>query len=198
MNCLRSFSLQSFPSDNTKIRSVLGGWLYAYEIPEPPPLVPVAAPDSPDEMLRRRRLSELRAERTLSLKQTAETREKAARAREQRERIEGKGEGEEGGEGEEEGEREVEGGGERGQEQGREEEEGVGDTAAGDSRVLKQTPAEEAEEETRGNLKADICGQQEVCTFTCIIHICLWELNSSCQHSPCALFTFDMRVCSFW
>ena len=72
---------QTFPSDGTKIRSVLGGWLYAYEIPQPPSLVPVAASDSPDEMIRRRRLDELRRERTLSLQHAEEAKEKAGRAR---------------------------------------------------------------------------------------------------------------------
>lgn len=97
--------LQSWPSDTTKIRSVLGGWLYAYELPETALLPTTQRADSPDELLRKQKLKKVNRARTLSLKHIGEARGKAAKVREKlarqplgshREREgEGEGKGEE-------------------------------------------------------------------------------------------------------
>lgn len=73
---------QSWPSDTTKIRSVLGGWLYAYELPSPPPVPTTRRSDSPDEMARREKLERVNRERTLSMKKVEGTRLVAASVRE--------------------------------------------------------------------------------------------------------------------
>ena len=75
---------QSFPADRTKIRSVLGGWLYAYETPGPPPVPPTTRSESPDEIHHRRKLKQLRRERTLSMKKIGLEKEKASKARARR------------------------------------------------------------------------------------------------------------------
>ena len=97
--------MQNWPSDTTKIRNVLGGWLYAYELPTNALLPTSRRSDSPDEILRVQKLKKVKRERTLSLKHIEQTRQKAARVREKltREglrgasRSEGEGEGLEGG-----------------------------------------------------------------------------------------------------
>lgn len=74
--------LQNWPSDTTKIRSVLGGWLYAYELPPSSLLPPTRRSDSPDEILRKHQLQKVKRERTLSLQKAEESRAKAAKVRE--------------------------------------------------------------------------------------------------------------------
>ena len=73
---------QSLPADTTKIRSVLGGYLYAFEIPPPPPVRPTSRSDSPDEVQRKLKKIKIERERTLSLKGAQAERLKAQRARE--------------------------------------------------------------------------------------------------------------------
>lgn len=73
---------QSLPADSTKIRSVLGGFLYAFEIPPPPPVRPTSRSDSPDEVQRQLKKIKIERERTLSLKGAQVERIKAQRARE--------------------------------------------------------------------------------------------------------------------
>ena len=68
---------QSIPSDSTKIRSMLGGWLYAYEIPPAPTLTPTARADSPDEARRVAKVTEVRRERAMSLHTIEEERKRA-------------------------------------------------------------------------------------------------------------------------
>ena len=79
---MHHFFLQSLPADTTKIRSVLGGYLYAFEIPPPPPVRPTSRSDSPDEVQRKLKKIKIERERTLSLKGAHEERVKAQRARE--------------------------------------------------------------------------------------------------------------------
>lgn len=81
--CLHScLCTQSLPADTTKIRSVLGGYLYAFEIPPPPPVRPTSRSDSPDEVQRKLKKIKIERERTLSLKGAQAERLKAQRARE--------------------------------------------------------------------------------------------------------------------
>ena len=68
--------------DSTKIRNVLGGWLYAYELPDPALIPTTRRSDSPDEISRKRNLNRVKRERTLSIKQVEEERSKAAKVRE--------------------------------------------------------------------------------------------------------------------
>lgn len=77
-----SHNTQSLPADSTKIRSVLGGFLYAFEIPPPPPVRPTSRSDSPDEVQRQLKKIKIERERTLSLKGAQVERIKAQRARE--------------------------------------------------------------------------------------------------------------------
>ena len=77
-----SYFVQNWPSDTTKIRSVLGGWLYAYELPVSSLLPTVRRSDSPDEILRKEQLRKVDRQRTLSLKHVEESKAKAARVRE--------------------------------------------------------------------------------------------------------------------
>ena len=74
--------IQSLPADSTKIRSVLGGFLYAFEIPPPPPVRPTSRSDSPDEVQRQLKKIKIERERTLSLKGAQMERMKAQKARE--------------------------------------------------------------------------------------------------------------------
>lgn len=77
-----SHTTQSLPADSTKIRSVLGGFLYAFEIPPPPPVRPTSRSDSPDEVQRQLKKIRIERERTLSLKGAEVERMKAQKARE--------------------------------------------------------------------------------------------------------------------
>ena len=61
---------------------MLGGYLYAFEIPPPPPVRPTSRSDSPDEVQRQLKKMKIERERTLSLKGVHEERLKAQRARE--------------------------------------------------------------------------------------------------------------------
>lgn len=70
-------TFQSIPSDSTKIRSVLGGWLYAYEIPPASPVIPTSRADSPDEPRRQAKVIEVRRERAHSLLMIEEERKRA-------------------------------------------------------------------------------------------------------------------------
>lgn len=88
---------------------MLGGWLYAYELPISSLLPTTRRSDSPDEVMRRKNLIKVKRERTLSLKQIEESRAKAARVREKltREGLRGstgteRGREDEGGAGEDE------------------------------------------------------------------------------------------------
>ena len=78
---LTSISLQNIPSDSTKIRSVLGGWLYAYELPPPPLVPPTPRSDSPDEVKRQLKVEEVRRERALSIHKLEEEKKRAVVAR---------------------------------------------------------------------------------------------------------------------
>lgn len=80
-NEIVSMSFQSLPADTTKIRSVLGGYLYAFEIPPPPPVRPTSRSDSPDELQRQLKKIKIERERTLSLKGAHAERVKAKKAR---------------------------------------------------------------------------------------------------------------------
>ena len=73
--------LKSTLVDTTKIRSVLGGWLYAYEMPEPPPVQPTPRADSPDEQARANKVAHLKMERTMSMNQSKGLKELAKQAR---------------------------------------------------------------------------------------------------------------------
>ncbi len=91
--------LQNWPSDSTKIRSVLGGWLYAYELPSASLLPTTCRSDSPDDLLRRHHLKKVNRERTMSLKQIGDSKALAGHVREKlarkglREMEEGQGRG---------------------------------------------------------------------------------------------------------
>lgn len=61
---------------------MLGGWLYAYEIPDTALLPVTRRSDSPDEIFRQQKLKIVKRQRTLSLKQIEESRAKAARVKE--------------------------------------------------------------------------------------------------------------------
>lgn len=76
------YTTQSLPADTTKIRSVLGGSLYAFEIPPPPPVRPTSRSDSPDEVQRQLKKIKIERERTLSLKGAQVEKMKAEKARE--------------------------------------------------------------------------------------------------------------------
>ena len=67
--------------DTTKIRSILGGWLYAYETPEPPPLQSIPRADSPDEQARVSKVHHLKYQRTMSMHQSKGLKEAAKQAR---------------------------------------------------------------------------------------------------------------------
>ncbi len=56
---------------------MLGGWLYAYEIPPAPTLTPTARADSPDEARRVAKVTEVRRERAMSLHTIEEERKRA-------------------------------------------------------------------------------------------------------------------------
>ena len=58
---------------------MLGGYLYAFEIPPPPPVRPTSRSDSPDEVQRQLKKMKIERERTLSLKGAHEERLKAQR-----------------------------------------------------------------------------------------------------------------------
>ena len=68
---------QSIPSDSTKIRSILGGWLYAYETPPALTVAPTSRADSPDEVRRQQKVAEVRRERAMSLHTMQEERKRA-------------------------------------------------------------------------------------------------------------------------
>lgn len=73
------FISQNWPNDTTKIRNVLGGWLYAYELPSEALLPTVRRSDSPDELVRQEKLQQVKRQRTLSLKEIKNSRAKAAK-----------------------------------------------------------------------------------------------------------------------
>ena len=83
---------------------MLGGWLYAYELPVTSLLPTTRRSDSPDEQMRRSKLDKVKRDRTLSLMHIEESRAKAARVRERlareglRARSETRGDEERGGE----------------------------------------------------------------------------------------------------
>ncbi len=71
LSSLAHTHIQSIPSDSTKIRSVLGGWLYGYEIPPAPTVTPTSRADSPDEPSRVAKVNEVRRERAMSVNRAA-------------------------------------------------------------------------------------------------------------------------------
>ena len=58
--------------------------MFAYELPDPSYLEPTSRSESPDEVYRKRKVAELRRERTLSMRKAQDERERAARARARR------------------------------------------------------------------------------------------------------------------
>ena len=74
---LTCVNTQSIPSDSTKIRSILGGWLYAYETPPAQTVAPTSRADSPDEVRRQLKVAEVRRERAMSLHTMQEERKRA-------------------------------------------------------------------------------------------------------------------------
>ena len=56
--------------DTTKIRNVLGGWLYAYELPPSPQIPNTDRSESPDEVERQKYLQRLHRDRTMCMTQS--------------------------------------------------------------------------------------------------------------------------------